>query len=351
MEMDLTITQLQQFVLQLDTEDLVALNIDVAKELARRSKGMGKAKAAKTGVLNPGLAEFGAFGRFVYKQAKENGWEAFEAKAGEQVNAETGKKEKIVQEMPASICRDGVHVYPNGQNFTTAHGNSLAAKYKADNHPIYQEWKASYVAAELPEKEAPAVVRVSAAAASAEKQAKEAALAEKRAKAAEAKAAREEAAKAKAAEKLKKAQDALEKAQKQAEEAAQPKAKVVGRVKSASPSKPEAAAAAVKVEIPSVAVVASPVKAAIKAPTTVKLAPKKKVEEVEIPFKLADDADAGNWIFKGKAVIRTRANLMYVDLGDKEEDPVGEFMGVYDPVTKTLDDSMTEEEAQELADA
>jgi len=348
MEMDLTITQLQQFVLQLDTEDLVALNIDVAKELARRSKGMGKAKAAKTGVLNPGLAEFGAFGRFVYKEAKENGWEAFEAKAGEQVNAETGKKEKIVQEMPASICRDGVHVYPNGQNFTTANGNSLAAKYKAENHPIYQDWKASYVAADVPEKETPAVVRVSAAAASAEKQAKEAALAEKRAKAAEAKAAREEAAKAKAAEKLKKAQDALEKAQKQAEEAAQPKAKVVGRVKSASPPpKAEAAAAAV----PLVVAVASPVKAAIKAPTTVKLAPKKKAEEAEIPFNLADDADAGNWIFKGKAVIRTRANLMYVDLGDKEEDPVGEFMGVYDPATKTLDDSMTEEEAQELADA
>jgi ATPase subunit of ABC transporter with duplicated ATPase domains len=266
------------------------------------------------------------------------------------VNAETGKKEKIVQEMQASICRNGVHMYPSGQNFTTAHGNSLAAKYKAENHPIYQEWKASYVAAEVPEKDEPAVVRVSAAAASAEKQAKEAALAEKRAKAAEAKAAREEAAKVKAAEKLKKAQDALEKAQKLAEEAAQPKAKVVGRVKSASPSKPEAAAAG-KVEIPSVAAVASPVKAAIKAPTTVKLAPKKKVEEAEIPFKLADDADAGNWIFKGKAVIRTRANLMYVDLGDKEEDPVGEFMGVYDPVTKTLDDSMTEEEAQELADA
>lgn len=342
----MTITQLQQFVLQLDTEDLVSLNIDVAKELARRSKGMGKAKAAKTGVLNPGLAEFGAFGRFVYKHAKENGWPEFEAKAGEQVNAETGKKEKIVQEMQASILRNGVHVYPSGQNFTPAHGNTLAAKYKAENHVIYQEWKASYVAAEVPEKDSPAVVRVSAAAASAEKEAKEAALAEKRAKAAEAKAAREEAAKAKAAEKLKKAQDALEKAQKQAEEAAQPKAKTV-RVKSASP-KPEAAAAAEVKAVEKAVVVESPVKATIKAPATVKMAPKKKALEAEVPFKLDDDADAGNWVYKGKAVIRTRKNLLYVDLGATEEDPVGEFMGVYDPVTKTLDDSMSQEEAEEL---
>jgi chemotaxis protein histidine kinase CheA len=342
----------------LDSSDLFKLMKAMLTEAEKKAKSVGKpAKAEKKagsmpkGVVPPQLRRPKAWVNFVQEYCKENGWESFVVSTTKKDKV-TGEKITEEIEMPASELHEGVYVFegsvtaaqPKGKSLIQKDAMSLSkqmwsAKEKVGTHEeLYNEFLSSYTDTIVAEEDTmevvkpakAAVVRKTAAEKEAEaaekKAAKEAEKAEKAAKKAEEKAAKE-------AEKaaLKEAKEA-EKAAKKAEKEAEKEAK-----KSSPKSSPKAPAKAAKAAEPK----ATPVKTKeVKVPAAPKKpAVKKAVEAWSCPA----DGAVYDWTFKGKKYLRNSDNQVWLKNGDE----CGEWQGVYDVETDSIDDS-AEEPADEM---
>ena len=189
--------------------------------------------------------------------------------------------------MEASVERDGAHVFPStGKPLNRKQAMSLS-KYlwsnkeqKGADKSFFEAFKAQYVA--------PVAVMAIAVVADEQKEAPAAAAA---------------AASPKKAPKAKKTDE-----EKAAEKAAKAEAK-----KEVKKTEPKAEAAAPK---------------------------KKAAKKDEVaPFECENDDMARPWDFKGKKVFRNFEGFMWERITDDES---GSFLGKYDPVTNTIDDSVEE---------
>jgi hypothetical protein len=364
--MEMNFEQLKEAVIGLDSTELTELNVAIAKEIQRRSKGMGKAKS-KTGVVNAGLAEFNAFSAFVRENALKNGWSSFDMNVSK-MNSSTGKKETHVEEMSGSVERDRNHVFSvGGKTFSTAHAKSLAAKLKKENDALYTEWKAEYEPSEVSEKADSPVMRVSAKEKQAAKEAADELKAENKKKREEAKAKKEAEAKAKAEARLKKLEEDMEKQKKIMENGPEKKPRASSKSPAESPkpvSESPAESPKPVSESPKVVKAVADVKTTVAAKPMVvdlddesiskaKAVPKtkavaKKAPKVE-PFEIKDGDTCAIWKYEGKSVIRFRSGLVYEDAGVDEngETLVGDFLGVYDSKKNVLATNLSQEEAEE----
>ena len=88
---------------------------------------------------------------FVGNDARANGWPAFPAKVTAKDKV-TGEKTESVQEMPASVEKDDVHVFPDGKAFNHKHAMSLSKSYwvaktkSGTRQDLYEAFEAQYVA-------------------------------------------------------------------------------------------------------------------------------------------------------------------------------------------------------------
>jgi len=105
-------------------------------------------KAAKRGAQ---LDKPRAWVTFVGVHARANGWLPFPAKVTAKDKL-TGEKTENILEMPASVQKDGAHVFPDGKTFNHKHAMSLSKSYwvaktkLGTNERLYQEFEEQYVA-------------------------------------------------------------------------------------------------------------------------------------------------------------------------------------------------------------
>jgi hypothetical protein len=105
-------------------------------------------KAAKRGAQ---LDKPRAWVTYVGNDARANGWSAFPAKVTAKDKV-TGLKTESVVEMPASVEKDGVHVFPDGKAFNHKHAMSLSKSYwvaktkVGSRQDLYAAFEAQYVA-------------------------------------------------------------------------------------------------------------------------------------------------------------------------------------------------------------
>lgn len=334
-------------VKSLESSDLFKLMKTMLAEAEKKTKSVGKpvkAAAKKAGsqpkgVVPPQLRLPKAWVTFVQEYCNANGWESFVVS--------TTKKDKVTGEtiteeieMPASEVHNEVHVFvgsvtaaqPKGKALIQKDAMSLSkqmwsAKEKKGTHEaLYNEFLASYTdtigeeVKEVAKPVKPKVVRKTAAE-------KEAAAEEKKLKQAEDKAEKakrraEEKEKTDAEKEAKKAKAAAEKEAKQAKAAAEKEASP----KAAKPAKKVATPAKEKPAEKPVAP-AAPVKAKPAA---------KKVEAWTCPA----DGAVYPWTFKGKAYMRNSDSQVWEADGTE----AGDWAGVYDAATDSIDDSAEEPE-------
>jgi len=312
----------------LDAADLAKIMKAVIVELEKRFKGAKPTKSAKKagsmpkGVVPPQLKKPRAWVDFTLKHAHENGWESFTVHQTKKDKV-TGEKIEEEIEMPGSIEVDGRHIFPdsvdekNPQGKTLIHKDAMslskqrwAPKASEGTHEeLYEEFLAQYEEDEESEQSSDSesektIVRVSAADKAAEKARKEEEKEEK-------KRLKEEEKAAKAAEK--EAEKAAKLAAKEKKAVVVAPAKVVP-AKAVSPAKEKKA----------VAVPAAPVKA-------------KEVKEEEWSCKA--DGALHKWKFNGENMLRNSDNEVWKA---NKTGGLGDWMGIYDPTTKTFDDSVEE---------
>ena len=285
------IQHLQESLKNVSIEDLLAIIAAATAEAKKKAKVVvkesAKEKAPKEkkgsmpkGVLPVQLQESFAYVDYTLAQANKNGWKEFTVKGQD-------------APMEASEERNGVHVFPStGKALNRKQAMSLSKflwsnkEQKGADQAFYEAFKAQYVAPVVAPVAAEAVeVAVPAAAPSPKKAAK--------------------------APKAKKTDE---------EKAAEKEAKKAAK-KVASPAAPAAAAAPVAV-----------------APK--KIVPKKVAKKEEKDdFTCEDNGAAYAWDFKGKKFLRNFANQMWERTDDGE---AGDWAGVFDPKTMTIDTSAEE---------
>ena len=331
----------------LDSSDMFKLMKAMLAETEKKAKSVGKpVKAEKKagsmpkGVVPPQLRRPKAWVNFVQEYCKENGWDSFVVSTTKKDKV-TGEKITEEIEMPASELHDGVHVFegsvtdsqPKGKSLIQKDAMSLSkqmwsAKEKVGTHEeLYNEFLSAYTddvvedAASAAKPVKQKVVRKTAAE-------KEAEAAEKKQKKEEEKATKakrraEEKEKADAEKEAKKAKAKEEK------EAKQAKAKEEKEAKNASPksAKPAKATPVKAKPAEKPAAPAAPVKAKPVA---------KKVEAWTCPA----DGAVYPWTFKGKAYMRNSDSQVWEADGTE----AGDWAGVYDAATDSIDDSAEEPE-------
>jgi F0F1-type ATP synthase membrane subunit b/b' len=287
---------------------------------------------------------------FTLKHALENGWEEFTVHQKKKDKA-TGEVIEEEIAMPASELHDGAHVYegsvtaanPKGKQLIHKDAMSLSKQRKAEGHPSWDEFEASYEAPEIPDSEttsttssAKKVIKMTAA----EKEAIAAAKkAEKEAEKAVKKAEKEAEKAAKKAEK--EAEKAAKKAEKEAEKAAKKAEKEAAKKPSAKGPVP---AAAVKSAIAAVkAAAVAPKPAAASAPIPVPVKAKKAVAAVAPAveeWSCPADGMCHPWSFKGIKYARNSDNEVWLQKANGELD----WQGVFLPAENRIDDSVPEPE-------
>lgn len=351
-ELSTVLAALKQF----DCADLFKVIKAATQEAEKRSKSESKPKKDPSAPKQPTpkqLQKSTAWVKFTQMIAMENGWEEFIVR-----NKKSG--EEIL--MPASVEKDGKHVYPNGKEMILTHAMSLskqrwAPKAKEGTHEeLYNEFSASFdaqiamepeeleeFAKELP----PLIVRKTAEEKAAEVAAKKAELEEAKAIA---KAARESAAELK-----KQAKIAEKEAEKQAKAAAKAtKAPtVVVKVVKAAPAKAVAPAKAPAAAEPIAAapVAAEPAKAPAapaKAVAPVAAAPAKapagawrnRPQAVKpVVWSCPADGAVHPWTYKGTKYLRNSDHQVWLEEADGG---CGDWCGVYLIDDDRIDDSVEE---------
>ena len=275
-ELSTVLAALKQF----DCADLFKVIKAATMEAEKRSKSESKPKKDPSAPKQPTpkqLQKSTAWVKFTQMIAMERGWEEFIVR-----NKKSG--EEIL--MPASVEKDGKHVYPNGKEMILTHAMSLskqrwAPKAKEGTHEeLYNEFSASFDAQiamepeELEEfaKELPPIVRKTAEEKAAEVAAKKAEIEEAKAVA---KMARESAAE-------------LKKQAKAAEKEAEKQAKAEAKAAAKAPK--VTAAVKVPVVVP-VAVKAAEKPVEVKVPVAVKAA--EKPVEVKVPVAATSNGPLG----------------------------------------------------------
>jgi len=293
------IQNIQEQLKGLSVEELLAVITAAAAEAKKATKAVPKVKEAKEkkgsmpkGVVPPQLHKPRAWVDFVLAHANANGWPTITVK---------GQAEPL----PASVERDGAHIFESTvKPLNNKQAMSLSKQYwdrKAgvgSKQELYNEFEATYVAPEPVEASAASEVKEVIEApkkVAAPKKTEAEKEAEKQAKALK-KAAEKEA------EKLKKAQEAAaEKERKAAEKKAAEEPKE-------APKK-----------------IATPKKVA-------------KKEEKDT-FKCEDDGEVHPWDWKGKKLLRNFQNQVWARTDEGE---AGDWFGVYDVQTNTIDASAEE---------
>ena len=344
----------------LDAASLFKLMKTALTEAEKKSKAAAKpaAKAAeKKKTISPKsgspkgkqLVKPRMWVSYVLEYCKENGWDSFIMNETHKDKV-TGEKVEEEIEMPASELCDGVHVFqgsvtakqPKGKTLVLKDAMSLSKQMwsRADktgtHEAVYNEFVAAFEAThandseemEVDTEEKPAkksVVRKTAAEKAVEQEEKKAL---KEAEKAEKKAAKElEKAEKKAAKELESAEKkAVKEAEKEAKKAAKEASPKSAPAKKAAAVTPAKKAAATPAAAP-----AAPVKAAKKP-----VAPKKE-EEKEWVAPTQDGA-VYPWEFKGKKYLRNSDNQVWLANGDE----AGDWQGVYDSATKSIDDSVAD---------
>jgi len=335
-------------VKSLDSSDLFKLMKTMLVEAEKKSKSIGKpVKAAKAvakksgsqpkGVVPTQLRLPKAWVSFVKEYCTENGWDSFVVSTTKKDKV-TGEKITEVITHPASELHEGVYVFegsvtaaqPKGKTLIPKDAMSLSkqmwsAKEKTGTHEaVYNEFLASYT-------DTIAEVKVEA---EVEAQPVKAVVVRKTAAEKELEAAEKKNAVAK--EKLEKAQlKAAEKQKKDNEKAAAKQRKEEAKKqkeaspKSAKPvkaAKPATEATPVK-EVKEVKVPAAPKKPA---------AAKKVIEKA---WTCPADGAVYPWTFKGAKYVRNSDNQVWEA---ENETDAGDWAGVYDPATDSIDDSAEE---------
>lgn len=321
-ELESVLAALKEF----DCADLFKVIKTATLEAEKRMKSGSKIAAKKAGsapkgVQPPQLRKPRAWVEFTLQHALANGWEAFVASKG---------KEEI--EYAASVEYEGAHVFPDswsekfpaGKQLILTQAMSLSKQRwtpktkKGTHEALYEEFSTAYDAAEPVVAAAPVaaapVVRKSAA--------------EKEAETAQKKAAKE--AEKSAAKALKEAEKAAAKAAKETQKAEAKRVKDLEKE----------AAKASKGKIPAAAIKAAPKAAPVKA-VVVKAAAKPVAKPIAKPVaKWSCPADGGvhPWVSNGIKYLRNSDNQVWLDGGDE----VGDWQGVYDEATGTIDDSVEE---------
>jgi hypothetical protein len=289
------IQHFQESLKNASIEDLLAIIAAATAEAKKKAKvavkESAKEKAPKEkkgsmpkGVLPVQLQESFAYVDYTLAQANKNGWKEFTVKG--QDEAEEASEE-----------RNGVHVFPStGKALNRKQAMSLSKflwsnkEQKGADQAFYEAFKAQYVAPVAVPVVAEAVeVAAPMAASSPKKEAK--------------------------VPKVKKTDE---------EKAAEKEAKKAAK-KVASPAAPAAAAAPAAV---------APKKVAPK-----KVAKKEEPKEEKDDFTCEDDGAAYPWDFKGKKFLRNFANQMWERTDDGE---AGDWAGVFDPKSMTIDTSAEE---------
>ena len=295
-----SIQSIQEQLKGLSVEDLlviIAAATAEAKKAAKVETKVSKAPKEKKGsmpkgVTPPQLHKPRAWVDFVLARSNEKGWEAFAVKGQE-------------EPMPASVERDGAHVFEStGKPMNNKQAMSLSKQYwdrkaaTGSNQALYEEFELYYEPPQAAELVVSSEVVVSS---------EPVVASEAEPKKAEPK---------KAAPKKTEAEKLAEKEAKALEKAAE---------KEAEKSKKEADKLAEKER-----------KAAEK-----KVAPKKvaKAEAETDTFTCADDGQVYPWDWKGKKFLRNSANQIWARTDENE---AGEWQGVFDPQTMKIDNSVEE---------
>ena len=290
------IQHFQESLKNASIEDLLTIIAAATAEAKKKAKvavkeaTKEKAPKEKKGSMPKGVLPVQLQLSFAYvdntlAQANTKGWKEFTVKGQEAA-------------MEASVARDGAHVFPStGKALNRKQAMSLSKflwsnkEQKGADQAFYEAFKAQYVA--------PVAVPVAAAPVAAEAV---------------------EVAVPAAAPSPKKAAKAPKAKKTDEEKAAEKEAKKAAK-KVASPAAPAAAAAPVAV-----------------APK--KIVPKKVAKKEEKDdFTCEDNGAAYAWDFKGKKFLRNFANQMWERTDDGE---AGDWAGVFDPKTMTIDTSAEE---------
>lgn len=343
---------------ELELADLFKVIKQVTTLAEKNSKGTvsrsKRAVPAKKGSQPKGavpkqLLKPKAWVNWVLAHAKANGWPEFTVHQNKK-DKETGEITELVIEMPASetsVDEEGnnVFVYPNGKQIIPKDAMSLSKHYytpktKTGACPeLYEEFLAEYVEEEIDESPETAsvtsskvVVKMTAAerdaAAAAAKEAKEA---EKAAKKAVRDAARE----------VKKAEKAAEAAEKVAEKE---RAKAAKAAEKSSGKKPVAKADVPVAAVKKVTVTAKPTQV-LSAATGGAGGPDKKVAAPKATvWSCPADGQVHPWSFKGTKYLRNSDNEVWRQAADGG---CGEWVGVVDPSSGVIDDSVPEPEFED----
>ena len=369
-ELSTVLAALKQF----DCADLFKVIKAATMEAEKRSKSESKPKKDPSAPKQPTpkqLQKSTAWVKFTLMNATQVGWEEFivcNRKSGEEIL------------MPASVEKDGKHVYPNGKEMILTHAMSLskqrwAPKAKEGTHEeLYNEFSASFDAqiAMEPEElekcaeELPPIVRKTAEEKAAELAAKKAELEEAKAVA---KMARESAAELK--KQAKAAEKESEKAKKAAAKAPKVPAaavKVPVVVKVAAPVAVKAAEKPVEVAVVAVKAAEKPVevkvpvaatsngplgkllnqsvaKAAAKEPAVVPAkAPtgvwRNRPQAVKpVVWSCPADGAVHPWTYKGTKYLRNSDHQVWLEEADGG---CGDWCGVYLIDDDRIDDSVEE---------
>ena len=295
-----TIEIIVQMMSALNHVELCTVMKAGADLLTKGVKAAPKASRA-TGVVPPQLAKNKEWVEIVFTSAKENGWEAFEAKDG-----------NSVVEMEASVETEEGHRFEDGSELTMKHAMSLAKHLKDSSSELWVLFSETYDAEHPKEVKAESATtpvrrtRAEISAAADERKARiEQEKAERAAKRAEEKAARD----------AKKAEEAEAKAAAKAEKEAAKSAKLPAAASTAAVSRmaallakaKSAPAAAAAAPVAAVAAVAEPVKKSssqtwkVPADGAYKLFPYKgKIymanNKYEVYTKGAVQGERGDWV-------------------------------------------------------
>jgi len=322
---------------KLDAAELFKVVKKATVEAEKRIKTGSKVKKAKgpKKPTPPQLKKPKAWVSFTLKHAQTYGWEEFI------------KREKNVEiVMPASVERDGKHVYPNGEEMILAQAMSLSKQRwspstkKGKFEALYNEFSEEYERTkeeeepEMPEVVAPTVVRKTASE-------KEAETAEKKKLAEEAKAAKKEER-----EKVKEEAKAAKEAEKEAVKAAKAAAKAAVPK---TPNVPKAAVKAPTAPIKSSKKEATLTKAETKAmakalaqeleEVPVKKVQKKSVTATAAVWTCPEDDNVYPWMYKGTKYLRNYDNQIWLEDADGG---CGDWCGVYNGGEDCIDDSVEE---------
>ena len=293
------IQNIQESMKGLSAEELLAIIAFATSEAKKAVKSVPKVKEAKEkkgsmpkGVVPPQLRKPRAWVDFTLADANANGWESFQVKGQEEA-------------MPASVLRDGKHVFEaTGKPMNNKQAMSLSKvrwdrkEGKGTRYDLYEAFEAQYV-----EEETVAVAVVESSEPKEEVEAPK----PKKEKKAPAPKKTEEEKEAEKAEKLAKKQ-----AEKEAEKLAKKEA-----------SKP------MTIEV---------VEEAPK-PAAKKIVKKVAKKEEVTPFVCEDDGMAHEWDFKGKKFLRDFDGNMWHRTDDGES---AGWAGKFDPATNSIDTTADE---------